>query len=47
MDGRLAPIKPLFSNGPLAPIVPLFPTEPLSPEILSCSVLMGGRLSPI
>ena len=34
-------------NGPLTPIEPLFPTGPLSHEIVSCSVLMGGRFSPI
>ena len=34
-------------NCPLAPIESLFPTGPLSHEIVSSSVLMGGRLSPI
>jgi hypothetical protein len=32
---------------PLSPIEPIFPVEPLTPEILPCSVLMDGPLTPI
>jgi hypothetical protein len=34
-------------NGHFSPIDPLFPVEPLTPEILPCSLLMNGPLSPM